>query len=52
MILGEEVGLSRVGKGHWLKAKALSCLITMGKDSRNLRGLRIGFSLGERKLNL
>lgn len=29
----------RVGKGHWLKATVLGCLISMGRYSRNLRGL-------------
>lgn len=42
----------QVGKGHWLKAKVLKCLICMGKDSRNLRCSRIRFLLGEGKLNL
>lgn len=41
-----------VGKGHWLKAKALRCLVSMGSHSRNLRYLLNGFFSGERKLKL
>ena len=31
------IGISRVGRGHWLKAKVLRYLINMGRHSRNLR---------------
>lgn len=34
------------GKGHWLKATVLRCLISMGSHSRNLRGymMFLGYS--------
>lgn len=28
------MGISKKGKGHWLKAKALSCLMSMERHSR------------------
>lgn len=35
--MGKEGRISRVSKGHWLKAKVLRCLISKGRHSRNLR---------------
>ena len=37
IVLGKGVRISRVGKGHWLRAKALICLISIGRHPRNLR---------------
>jgi hypothetical protein len=52
IVLDLRVGISRVGKGHWLKVEALRGLVSMGRHSRTLRCLLIGFLLGEWKLNL
>lgn len=49
--LGFGAGISRVGKGLWLKAKTLRCLIGLGKHSRDLRCLLTGFLSRERMLN-
>lgn len=37
------MGISKVGKGHWLKAKVLRCLISKGRHPRNLMCLRNRF---------
>jgi hypothetical protein len=42
MVLGNQVEMSRIGKGHWLKAKVLRYLISMGRHSRDLRCLLNG----------
>lgn len=34
---GRAVGIYRMGKGHWLKAKVMRSLISMARPSRNLR---------------
>jgi len=36
-VLGKGLRISRVGIGHWLKARVLGCLISMGSHSINLR---------------
>lgn len=43
IVLGKWVGISRVEKGQWLKAKVLSCLINVGRHPRNVRCLLTGF---------
>ena len=34
-----------MGKGHWLEAKVLRCLTSIGKHSRDLRCLLNGFDI-------
>ena len=38
-----------MGKGHWLKAKTLRELISMGRRSRNLRFLLNGFLIRKKE---
>jgi hypothetical protein len=52
IVLGKEVGISRMGKGHWLKAEGLKCVISMARPSGNLRRFAERFLSGERKLDL
>ena len=37
IVLGKRVRISTEGKGQWLKARLLKCLISMRKHFRNLR---------------
>lgn len=34
MVWGIRVGISKVDKGHWLKAKVPRCLTSIGRHSR------------------
>lgn len=43
---GKGVGISRVGKGHWLGAKTLKCLVSVGRHAENIRYLLNGFLMG------
>jgi hypothetical protein len=48
IVLGKVVGISRVGKGHWLKDKELRRLISMERLLGDFRCLLNGFCGGRK----